>query len=55
MLAGQHAPGERVVGHEGDVVAAEDGEELTLDPPVDGVVQALVDLGQRVRFVLADL
>ena len=55
VLAGQHAPGQRVVGHETDVVAAEDRQQLALHPPVDGVVQALVDLGQRVRTVFADL
>ena len=55
VLTGQHAPGQRVVGHEGDVAAAEDGEELALHSAVDWVVEALVDLGQRVRLVLADL
>ena len=55
VLAGEHAAGQRVVGHEGDAVGAEDGQELALHAPVDGVVQALVDLGQRVRLVLADL
>ena len=55
MLAGQHAPGQRVVGHEGDVVGAEDGQELAFHPAVDGVVEALVGLGQGVRFILADL
>ena len=55
VLAGEHAPGQRVVGHEGDVVGAEDGQELAFHPAVDGVVEALVDLGQGIRLVLADL